>query len=512
MAAAGYISWGTCENSFADELVKMSQGYYARQGARTTKAVKIAHMGRLMAHQQDELEKLAYMLEYEDLTPEEYEMIKEAISLGGIKQFISGAAKNVNRLADKAGPTLSSAAKSTRQAGSNVASRINKATGQIGKGRGAQFPKMPGVDVPNLGAPVPTARRGMGLGSGPRAPVVKGPMSMPTGPGKLVGPGGSVQLPGARSPFDPGALGGVKETIGNVAGKVRSGAGQMGAGFQNVPLQEGAGIGQKLLHRAGGIGAGALGASDSVFNQVVGGSIALPAAMRAGGAVLDVGKRMLGSRGVVKNVAKAGRGAVADVAQAGAHAPSLGRDALQHAVSKGMSPTQLQAAENLHSQGANLSRGGRKKLERMAGIKYDDIVQHGGLSNAVMAKGTGSAGGLGKVKEVKDLASDVADQVGGAGGAEAAGAGAGAAGGVGGMAGKVKDFFTQPLGTPGQRLAMGAAGVALPVAGGLGLYGAYHGMNALSAANQQSQYQHGSMGAPINYSQTSMFPAGQISY
>lgn len=273
--------------------------------------------------------------------------------------------------------------------------------------------------------------------------------------------------------------------------------------------------------QVGDVASGALGMGSSTMKNIAGQAVIAPAAARAGQALLGAGKRMLGSRGVVRSVAKAGKGAIGDVAQAATHAPSLGREALEAAVGKGMSGQQLAAAEQLFQQGGNLSRGARKKLERMAGMSYDSIAQSGSLSNAVMqaspvagagrvareaTEQTAKAGRRGAGEIISEGAQTGAEQLLQGGGEEAAGAAAP------GVMGRVKSFLNRPLGGPKTRLALGAAGVALPVVGGLGLYGAYHGMNRLAQQGQQTQYQHGAYGLPVNYSPTAMFPAGQVYY
>ena len=70
MRPSGQLVGYADEGYFADELIKMSHSHFARQSARMTKAVKIAHVGQALARQR--------------------ELEKQAISLGGVKSLIGG--------------------------------------------------------------------------------------------------------------------------------------------------------------------------------------------------------------------------------------------------------------------------------------------------------------------------------------------------------------------------------------------------------------------------------------
>lgn len=596
MAAAGYVSVGApydyfadsgsisiedpYEECFADDLIKMAQRHYASQGARVTKAVKVAHMGRAMAQRQAQLDKIAS--EY-NLTDEEYLMVKEAIGLGGVAKFLGGAARKampaVQRAAGSAGRAASRAGGAVASQAGRAARGVSRGTGNVlegignvtirgakgavrgtgnvlegignvtiggakgvaggvaragGAARGAVGKVMsrvrgtPGTTAPlrrdfktfqprttpatpRPTTPTPTPRPG----AEPLGAV--NPLSRPAGPAQLAGP----QMKGTSSLMRSAPAKSSTQLAGEIAGSQPKGPGALQRFFGGAREGFGSGdlsqLGQagkltQVGRQVGDVVSGAFGGGSSTMKNLVGGSVVAPAAMSAGGAVLGAGRKMLGSRGVVKNVAKAGKGAVGDIAQAGSFAPSLGREALDAAVSKGMSGRQLAAAEQLYQQGGNLTGRARKQLERMSGISYDDMVRSGGLSQAVM--GANPVGG--RAGQIADFAKDqaVSQAKGRAKGAvtEAGQGAVDAATGGAGFLGRAREALTTPLGGPKARLAMTAAGIGLPVAAGLGAYGLYHGMSNLAARNQQTAFQHGAYGAPINYSPTSQFPAGQIVY
>lgn len=634
MAAAGYISVGDpYEECFADELIKMARHHYAHQAASTTKAVKVAHMGRAMARQQElALRKVAS--DRYGWSEEEFLLVKEALGAAGVKAFLGGAAKlmsrgagaaskgmgtaakgavkGVGRGAEGLGNALIGGAKRVSGAGSRVAGRVRGAVGRApatpkvaprptaaGKtsnpfrplsrsefhpsmrgrpgavsqartdpfrplsksefhpsmrtGAGAKTPAVapkpapsqaPSIDT--FGATAPGTRvatppkpsstvNTMGATPSTRPSAAAAPAKPPAA-AKTPPPGPPAQNPatgagGVATPAAQPAAGGAGQVATDAAQQTANaaqkkpgllkrffGGAREGWDSQDLGQLGDAGRVTRLGRHAGDVASGGVNMGSTPMKNIAGQAIAAPVAGRLLGGALNVGKRMVGAGGgsgmkqVVKSVGRQSSKAVGSLDEvAGMGLRNFGDDAMGAAASAGMSPRQLHAIDNLASLGldtGHLPKRQIRKLERAAGVSLGD-VQQGGVTGAVQsASRSGKAGrtGAGVVGEAAQ--EGIGAAVGQGGGEEAASA---AAGGPG-LMGRVSNFMNKPLGSPKARLAMGAAGVALPVAGGLGLYGAYHGINALARNNQQTAFQHGAYGAPINYNQTAMFPAGQVGY
>ena len=283
--------------------------------------------------------------------------------------------------------------------------------------------------------------------------------------------------PQGQAPAPPaGAAGEVVVDAGSQAKKPWIGrrvADAVGNAVHGNPVAEGAGAIQRAGHHAVQLGMGAAGYGPNVASQI-GGSMLGAAALRLG-SKMNVRKA---AKVLDKNIMSASGSAVKSVDDIGGLGLRYFDDAAASAAAtKGMSPRQLGAIDELLEYGsqADFPAALRQKLERAAGMSHSQIIEAGGVSNAIQRFGKGAHSGAGEV--------------------------------TGGLWGRLN----QPVGGVAG-LGWTAAKIGLPIAGGLGIYGAYQGMNALSQANKNSQFQYGSQGAPLNYSPTAMFPAGQIAY
>lgn len=538
MPVINYTSNRNYEHCFADDLIKMAGNHFKKQGARVTRAVKVAHMGRVMARR--DFEKIA--------------ITKQVLGAVG------GLGKNVQK----------------------VKVRRNLRAAAPGAGAIRNLPaKPPGIGFkptprakPNIGStvsPPTTAKPGMAFTEGGAGAVSgpavgrpsAGPLSGPTGPGQLRGYGnvptsGAVkstptapqrsssfvgkQTPPATqaggrpatppSPPSGGAspsnfsggrdlsAGGTPRPQDNILarsyGKVRDVAGSVKS---KLPSPEsGAG---KVLSFGKDVGLGALGAPTTT----AAGAIAAPVVASTGRKLLQAGKKVLADRDISKQLKKQISGVSNQALKSTGQIKELGLanfdGAARRAAAKaGLSGRQLQSIDTLVSNGHNLPKGARKRLERAAGMSFDEISQAGSVSEAIKRHGSSAAGkvNVSQAAEniqkspqeyVSDFVGEAKDKVVDAATSEqrsAADAPAVAGAASQGLAGRVGSFFNQPVGGPKTQLAMTAGKIAIPVGLGLGAYGAYQGMNQLANQNQQSQHQYGAMGAPINYNPTSMFP------
>ena len=346
MVPSGRVIGFADEECFADELIKMSHQHFAHQGARMTRAVKIAHAGRALARRQ--------------------ELEKEAISLGGIKTLIGNMAGAASRLRPRAGA-----------AASGVASKVRSAVGRV---RGAKAT----VPTPSASAPTPK----------PSAPAPKPTANIPqptaggvtarpihqVGPTPQVAPRPAPQPP-TQSPAAQGAAAPKPGLLGRVFGGAKKivHGGTQGAGA----LAEGATKGEKALNWAGRLAAGAAGYDPDTASNIAGAG-----ALYGGSKIVGGVKKMLANRALKKDVGKSLKGlsskAVGDAGVIGGMGlKSFGQEGMQAAAQMGMSPKQLHALDELASAGAEMPRGARRKIERAAGVSMDEIQSMGGVDNVL---------------------------------------------------------------------------------------------------------------------------------
>lgn len=595
------------EGSFADELIAMSRNHFTKQAARMTKAVKVAHMGRVLARSRMEKQalgvggvksllggikdatkatkKLGKLPNLSALKPSSKvplptsraaipkppsrvgssmpkppprvppAMPKAPARVGTVLPAQSAPIKQVGKVNLNAGPTANLGARPNTMAGLSTkqqefVSALTSGPQGISRGQATQMAKNLNVQSTNTGSILrrsgtPTAagavkpqpavapktqqmapQPGSAGAVKPQAAAAQNtqqltpqvPQSQPNvGPqkppapvqGPQMPPAQSAQVPPVQGPQMPPGGAAPAQPKQGLLGKVRSAAENLYQGAEGVPLAPDAGKGAKALNMAGQVAAGTMGRAPSTAGAIGGGLLAAG----AGKLINPIADAVRGS-GFRKQLSKAISGASGKAIKnadefSALGLQSIGGDAAKHAVKGGMSPRQLHALDNLYAQGGDMPAKTRKMLEDAAGIKYDELSNLGSATEAVRKLGPTSAERVAQQAASKTRKASKLDVA--AEGVEAATDRGDEQSNVS-AAGRIRDYLNRPLGGPKTRLALGAAGLAVPVVAGMGAYGAYQGMNALSAANQNSQYQYGAQGAPINYSPTSMFPAGQVAY